>query len=271
MNIEELQKQNAELVLALQPFARFHKIVADNPATDRIIDQDGVKITVKHFRNAYNATKAELPAPQDADWQACELISGLPDVDEALFGFSADPTGDNATCVVRAILAAVRPTAANAVGQQQCRHCRAMPRPQRDYCPASTEDTRFPCEPVAPRQAAADAGNQAAPLSAEAVYALADEHCSGRAAITGAYMFKPVALTMFAEAIQDARHSAVGAGDQGEILGQVREAVLTYFDALAARQHGGVAQDKAFNSIQQALGLSWQFGVDHRAAQKGGA
>jgi len=49
-------------------------------------------------------------------------------------------------------------------------------------------------------------------------------------------------------------------------LGEVREAVLTYYDALTARQHGGMAQDKAFNTIQHALGLSWHFGVDHRAA-----
>jgi hypothetical protein len=40
------------------------------------------------------------------DWQECERISNLPDVDEALRGFSADPTADGATCIVRAILAA---------------------------------------------------------------------------------------------------------------------------------------------------------------------
>lgn len=48
----------------------------------------------------------------------------------------------------------------------------------------------------------------------------------------------------------------------------IREAILTYYDDLSARKHGGVAQDKAFNAIQEALGMSWQAGVDHRAAAK---
>lgn len=39
-----------------------------------------------------------------ADWKEYERISDLPDVDEALRGFSEDPTADNATCVVRAVL-----------------------------------------------------------------------------------------------------------------------------------------------------------------------
>lgn len=39
-----------------------------------------------------------------ADWTACERIADLPAVDEALRGFSEDPTGDNGTMVVRAVL-----------------------------------------------------------------------------------------------------------------------------------------------------------------------
>lgn len=40
------------------------------------------------------------------DWQACERISNLPEVDEAMRTFSHDSTADNATGVVSAILAA---------------------------------------------------------------------------------------------------------------------------------------------------------------------
>lgn len=39
------------------------------------------------------------------EWEKCERISNLPDVDAALRGFSEDPTADNATCIVRAVLA----------------------------------------------------------------------------------------------------------------------------------------------------------------------
>lgn len=41
-------------------------------------------------------------------WGECERISDLPDVDEALRGFAEDQTGDNATCIVRAVIAALR-------------------------------------------------------------------------------------------------------------------------------------------------------------------
>ena len=44
--------------------------------------------------------------PTAPDWLECQRISDLPDVDEALRGFSDDATGDNAVCVVRAVLAA---------------------------------------------------------------------------------------------------------------------------------------------------------------------
>jgi hypothetical protein len=53
-------------------------------------------------------------AKEPGDWQECERISDLPDVDDALRGFSEDPTADNATCVVRAILASRQVGAPNA-------------------------------------------------------------------------------------------------------------------------------------------------------------
>jgi hypothetical protein len=65
------------------------------------------------------------------------------------------------------------------------------------------------------------------------------------------------------------QHLAPLARDLEREVAAVREAILTYYDALRARQHGDVAQDKAFNAIEQALGLSWQAGVDHRAAPAG--
>lgn len=43
------------------------------------------------------------------DWKDFERIRDLPDVDAALFGFKEDPTGDNATCIVRAVLTAAAP------------------------------------------------------------------------------------------------------------------------------------------------------------------
>lgn len=46
------------------------------------------------------------------DWPAAERIANLPDVDEALRGFSEDPTGDNGTAVVSAILSASATTPA---------------------------------------------------------------------------------------------------------------------------------------------------------------
>lgn len=45
-----------------------------------------------------------------------------------------------------------------------------------------------------------------------------------------------------------------------------QEAILTYYDGLSARKHGGIEQCKAFETIELALGMNWQPGVDHRAA-----
>jgi hypothetical protein len=46
-------------------------------------------------------------------WPEYAQISNLPDVDAALRGFNEDPTADNATCVVRAVLEAARPADAH--------------------------------------------------------------------------------------------------------------------------------------------------------------
>lgn len=64
--------------------------------------------------------------------------------------------------------------------------------------------------------------------------------------------------------------AAAPSGDVGRdrykpLVVAVREAILTYYDELSARQHGGVAQDKALNTIQEAFGMYWQPGIDHRA------
>lgn len=60
---------------------------------------------------------------------------------------------------------------------------------------------------------AANAGVVGTVLSADSVYALADEHCNGRVAVSGAYLFKPIALTKFAAAIQNAQSPATSAAD----------------------------------------------------------
>lgn len=51
---------------------------------------------------------------------------------------------------------------------------------------------------------------------------------------------------------------AIQQPQDGTTLATIREAVLTYYDALTARQHGGVAMDKAFHAIEDALGMCWQ-------------
>lgn len=48
----------------------------------------------------------------------------------------------------------------------------------------------------------------------------------------------------------------------GSQLAAIREAVADYHFALDTRQHGGVAQDRAFNVICNALGLHWQQGAE---------
>ncbi len=45
-----------------------------------------------------------------------------------------------------------------------------------------------------------------------------------------------------------------------ETLRKVHAAINKYYLALDKREHGGRAQDQAFNEIQQALGIHWQPG-----------
>lgn len=37
----------------------------------------------------------------------------------------------------------------------------------------------------------------------------------------------------------------------------IRNAIQDYYKALDNRQHGGIAQDKAFEAIEKILGMSW--------------
>jgi len=45
-----------------------------------------------------------MPLPILPDWKRCEDLSNVPEIHEAFGGFSEDPTADNATGVVRAIV-----------------------------------------------------------------------------------------------------------------------------------------------------------------------
>lgn len=49
----------------------------------------------------------------------------------------------------------------------------------------------------------------------------------------------------------------------------IKAAVTSYYLDLDARKHGGVAQDHAFNKIEQMLGMSWsQHQADMAAAKE---
>jgi hypothetical protein len=63
-------------------------------------------------------------------------------------------------------------------------------------------------------------------------------------------------LKEFAEEIQ----SDMGRCEHQAKLLKVEKAINKYYMALDKREHGGIAQDRAFNEIQQALGMSWQQG-----------
>lgn len=39
---------------------------------------------------------------------------------------------------------------------------------------------------------------------------------------------------------------------------EIRAAILAYYDALDSRQHGGVAMEKAFRRIEQAMEMHWE-------------
>jgi hypothetical protein len=73
-------------------------------------DSDGV-LPLDAYPEAAHAKQGATPAANRTNWTECERIADLPAVDEALLGFSEDPTGDNGTMVVRAVLEAVAPEA----------------------------------------------------------------------------------------------------------------------------------------------------------------
>lgn len=44
-------------------------------------------------------------------------------------------------------------------------------------------------------------------------------------------------------------------------LDQIRESILGYYQALDDREHGGIAQDRAFSQIERILGMRWVQGA----------
>jgi len=42
-----------------------------------------------------------------------------------------------------------------------------------------------------------------------------------------------------------------------DVVARIRDAVQGYYAALTAREHGQVAQDRAFHKIERVLGMSW--------------
>lgn len=54
--------------------------------------------------------KPRMLSDMVAEWEAHQLISDIPAVDEALRDFSDDPTGDNAVYIVREVLKAAAPS-----------------------------------------------------------------------------------------------------------------------------------------------------------------
>lgn len=71
---------------------------------------------------------------------------------------------------------------------------------------------------------------------------------------------KPVEMTVI-------RDGAAGGENPLDQLEKVRAAIRDYHYALDTRQHGGVAQDRAFNAICVALNMSWRQG-EEAAARK---
>ena len=46
------------------------------------------------------------------------------------------------------------------------------------------------------------------------------------------------------------------------VLVEVETAIRDYYFALDSREHGGVAQDRAFRAIQEAMGMRWVQGEE---------
>jgi hypothetical protein len=51
-------------------------------------------------------------------------------------------------------------------------------------------------------------------------------------------------------------------------LEEIEKAIRDYHYALDTRQHGGVAQDVAFNKISQIMGIYWQQGKEYELRKK---
>lgn len=49
-----------------------------------------------------------------------------------------------------------------------------------------------------------------------------------------------------------------------DALDQIREAILGYYKALDNREHGGIAQDRAFKQIERILDMRWIQGASKR-------
>jgi hypothetical protein len=67
----------------------------------------------------------EAPAEAQVQWDEAQRICDLPAVDEAIRNLLADQTGDNATCMVRAILEAAAPVSEQTRFRTTCIHCGA--------------------------------------------------------------------------------------------------------------------------------------------------
>lgn len=51
------------------------------------------------------------------------------------------------------------------------------------------------------------------------------------------------------------------------ILAEIKGHIRDYYYALDTREHGGVAQSKAFEAIQQAMGMVWNQGVEKKSRE----
>lgn len=91
-------------------------VVIGTPAEVARLMEIGVAFTSDGREPEWAAYAAAEAAPAlPADWPECERLADVPAVDEALRGFSEDPTGDNGTLVVRAVLEAMAAPAARPV------------------------------------------------------------------------------------------------------------------------------------------------------------
>jgi hypothetical protein len=64
-------------------------------------------LLIDHEEQKYCPLPAQKVNPV-SEWKDAERISDIPDVHEALMNFAEDQTGDNGTCIVRAVMRAVQ-------------------------------------------------------------------------------------------------------------------------------------------------------------------